>query len=94
MATVRGRQLWIGGVEKWCEHPIIEEIKAEGGRVLAESCKACGLRLAEYGKCAGCLRDRRLTKFVLSKRKAYCSVDCYEATMRAERAAKAPAVQK
>ena len=101
MATPNRRQLWIGGVAKWCDHAILEEIKSQGGRVLAEACRACSLRVAEFGVCAGCKRDRRLTKFVASKRQAYCSDDCYRHTMAAaskakaeERAAVAKAVGK
>lgn len=88
------RQLWINGTAKWCEHLRIEEVKSEGGKVLAELCGACGLRVAEYGKCAGCGRDRRLTKVVASKRKAYCSEDCYRQTMAAEKAAKEAAAEE
>jgi len=88
-SKVVGRQLWIGGVAKWCGHAVIEQIKSEGGTVLADVCKACGLRIAEYGICHGCKRDRRLTKFVMSKRTRYCTPDCYTAAEQVKRDAEA-----
>lgn len=94
MVTADRRQLWINGTTKWCPHANLEEIRSEGGSVLAETCRACGMRVAEYGTCHGCGRDRRLTKFVLSKRTRYCTEDCLAASQakaRAEKEAKAKA---
>jgi hypothetical protein len=94
MVTADRRQLWINGTRKWCDHPNLDEIKSEGGTTLAEVCRACGLRIAEYGKCNGCGRDRRLVKFVASRRTRYCSEDClsaFQARARAEKEAKAKA---
>lgn len=86
--TPRRRQLWLDGVEKWCDHEFIDEIRSEAGAVIAEVCKACALRLAEHGRCAGCDKPKRLTCFVPSKRKAYCSDDCRRASLSAARVAK------
>lgn len=88
------RQLWINGTTKWCAHARLEQIKSESGSILADVCTACGLRVAEYGKCNGCSRDRRLVKFVVSKRTRYCSEDClsaYQKRVRDEKEAKAKA---
>lgn len=85
------RQLWINGVAKWCDHPQIEQVRSDGGTLLADVCAACQLRLAEYGRCDGCQRDRRLTKFVKAKRKRYCTADClsaHNAKLKAEKEAK------
>lgn len=94
MVTPDRRQLWINGTTKWCPHDRLEEIRSEDGKVLADVCRACGLRIAEYGKCHGCGRDRRLIKFVVSKRKRYCTEDCAAAAAaiaRAEKDARATA---
>lgn len=75
MAT-RWRQAWIKGTEAICHHRKLEEIRSGGGTLLAEMCRLCGLRVAEYGRCDGCDRERRLVYFVASKRTRYCSEDC------------------
>jgi hypothetical protein len=85
--AIRARQLWINGVTRWCEHPSLDVIRSEAGEVLAEVCSRCQVRVAEWGKCAGCGQVRRLTYFVASKRKAYHSEDCYRAKLAATRKA-------
>lgn len=87
--AVAGRQLWIGGVAKWCDHNVIEHVQSAGGKTLADVCKACQMRIAEYGACDGCKRERRLTKFVVAKRLRYCTPDCYQAVQKAKRTAEA-----
>lgn len=79
MVTADRRQLWINGTTKWCPHKLLDEVRSEGGAVIAELCRACGFRVAEYGKCDGCGRECRLVKFVLSKRKRYHSEGCLSA---------------
>lgn len=94
MVTADRRQLWINGTTKWCDHRLTEEITSEAGAVLAELCRACQMRVAEYGKCTGCGRDRRLVKFVQSKRARYCSEGCqaeHLKKVRADKDAKAQA---
>lgn len=82
----RRAQRWLDGVPKWCTHDVVDLIKNQGEQVIAEVCAHCQIRIAEYGTCAGCARERmRLVKFVLSKRKAYCSDGCYQASEQRKR---------
>jgi hypothetical protein len=57
------RQIWVNGTIKECPHSILDEIRTEGGDMLAEVCHGCGVRLVEYGKCNGCGKHGRLAKF-------------------------------
>ena len=93
MASRRIRQQWINGTEKPCQHEELDEIRAEGGRVIAERCAACQLLLAQYGPCAGCQKPRRLVHFVQARREAYCSGDCHRAVLKARREAEERAAQ-
>jgi hypothetical protein len=88
--AARVRQLWIDGVERSCTHKALDDIRSEGGKVIAERCKACGLVVAQYGVCAGCGRDRRCGFFVASRTRLgrFCSQDCYAAKVRAEKEAR------
>lgn len=87
--AIRGRQLWIDGVAKWCHHAVLDPIRSEEGKIIAEICAACSTRVAEHGKCHGCGQERRLVYFIASKRQAYHSEDCYRQMIAAHKKAAA-----
>ena len=57
------RQQWINGTARTCDHTILDVLKNYAEEPLAEVCAACGVRIAEYGKCDGCGKGGRLSKF-------------------------------
>lgn len=90
-AKARFRQLWIKGAERPCLHAALDRVATYDGKPLAELCKDCGLKVAEYGPCGYCGRERRCTHFVAHRGKPtrYCSPDCHQQQLKDEREAKA-----
>lgn len=88
--AVRIRQLWIDGTERTCNHKLLDDVHSEGGKIIAQRCKACGLVVAQYGVCAGCKRERRCTFFVAGRTRLgrFCTQDCYAAAVKAEKEAR------
>tara|TARA_R110000868_G_scaffold26519_2_gene101995 strand:+ start:495 stop:809 length:315 start_codon:yes stop_codon:yes gene_type:complete len=71
-----------------CQHATITEIRAEGGAVLGLQCATCLSILSGRGICSGCGGDKALHVYVDKTRKRYCTTDCRNQTLAAERARK------
>jgi len=88
---VLDRQLWIDGHAQFCQHSP-EAVLSEGGTLLAEVCRHCQARLAEYGDCDGTCKKRatRLTAFVVTSNppRRFCTVDCRQHTLQSEKEAR------
>lgn len=46
-----------------CSHDRIDKILNYADDVIAEVCKGCGIRIAEWGSCTGCGEHKRLIRF-------------------------------
>ncbi len=78
-----------------CSHAKVEEVRAEGGHIIAAQCRVCLKLLYTVGKCDGCGKDKPLHFSVAGRGnkppKRYCYEDCYRNVQAFARKARAEA---
>lgn len=51
------RQVWVKGTAQPCEHTRTNDIKSNGGEVIAKTCALCGVLVGQKANCDGCGRQ-------------------------------------
>lgn len=71
-----------------CRHDILDRLVNNGDELIAEVCKGCGVRIAEYGPCTGCSKHKRLIRFGANNMR-FCNGACESRWALAEKKRKA-----